>query len=107
MPSDEQLAAIIREEAARWTARNQGRRVRTDNRILEQVVRNLRGVTHEEARLLARKLTVDDGAITQEDPPVLNQAELSLLDMQGERSFEQDASRFAEGGGLAHHKRWR
>src|SRR5690554_1079480 len=61
MPSDEQLAAIIREEAARWTARNQGRRVRTDNRTLEQVVRNLRGVTHEEARLLARKLIVDDG----------------------------------------------
>ena len=74
MPSDEQLAAIIREEAARWAERNQGQRVRTDSRTLEQVVRNLRGVTHEEARLLARKLIVDDGAITQEDLPVLNRA---------------------------------
>ncbi|SFQ88189.1 AAA+-type ATPase, SpoVK/Ycf46/Vps4 family [Halopseudomonas formosensis] len=106
MPSDEQLAAIIREEAARWTARNQGRRVRTDNRTLEQVVRNLRGVTHEEARLLARKLIVDDGAITQEDLPVLNQAKFSLLDMQGVLSFEQDTARFAEVGGLARFKRW-
>lgn len=106
MPSDEQLAAIIREEAARWTERNQGRRVRTDSRTLEQVVRNLRGVTHEEARLLARKLIVDDGAITQEDLPVLNQAKFSLLDMQGILSFEQDTARFAEVGGLARFKRW-
>lgn len=106
MPSDEQLAAIIREEAARWTERNQGRRVRTDNRTLEQVVRNLRGVTHEEARLLARKLIVDDGAITQEDLPVLNRAKFSLLDMQGVLSFEQDTARFAEVGGLGRFKRW-
>jgi len=106
MPSDEQLAAIIREEAARWTERNQGRRVRTDSRTLEQVVRNLRGVTHEEARLLARKLIVDDGAITQEDLPVLNRAKFSLLDMQGVLSFEQDTARFAEVGGLAQFKRW-
>ncbi|MFA5678026.1 MAG: AAA family ATPase [Pseudomonas sp.] len=113
MPSDEQLAAIIREEAARWTERNQGRRVRTDSRTLEQVVRNLRGVTHEEARLLARKLIVDDGAITQEDLPVLNQAKFSLLDMQGVLSFEQNTARFeqntarfAEVGGLARFKRW-
>ena len=106
MPSDEQLAAIIREEAARWAERNQGRRVRTDSRTLEQVVRNLRGVTHEEARLLARKLIVDDGAITQEDLPVLNRAKFSLLDMQGVLSFEQDTAHFAEVGGLARFKRW-
>ena len=106
MPSDEQLAAIIREEAARWTQRNQGQRVRTDSRTLEQVVRNLRGVTHEEARLLARKLIVDDGAITQEDLPVLNRAKFSLLDMQGVLSFEQDTAHFAEVGGLARFKRW-
>ncbi|WP_193075474.1 AAA family ATPase [Pseudomonas sp. FME51] len=106
MPSDEQLAAIIREEAARWTERNQGQRVRTDNRTLQQVVRNLRGVTHEEARLLARKLIVDDGAITQEDLPVLNRAKFSLLDMQGTLSFEQDTARFADVGGLAQFKRW-
>lgn len=106
MPSDEQLTAIIREEAARWTERNQGRRVRTDSRTLEQVVRNLRGVTHEEARLLARKLIVDDGAITQEDLPVLNRAKFSLLDMQGVLSYEQNTARFAEVGGLTRLKRW-
>jgi SpoVK/Ycf46/Vps4 family AAA+-type ATPase len=106
MPSDEQLAAIIREEAASWAEQNQGLKVRTDNRTLEQVVRNLRGTTHEEARRLARKLIVDDGAITQEDVPALNKAKFSLLDMQGVLSFEQDTAHFADVGGLHHFKQW-
>lgn len=49
---------------------------------------------------------MDDGAITQEDLPVLNQAKFSLLDMHGILSFEQDTARFAEVGGLARFKRW-
>tara|TARA_R110002051_G_scaffold148585_7_gene221225 strand:+ start:53295 stop:54773 length:1479 start_codon:yes stop_codon:yes gene_type:complete len=106
MPSDEQLAAIIREEAAYWAEQNQGRRVRTDNRTLEQVVRNLRGTTHAEARRLARNLIADDGAITQEDLPALNKAKFGLLDMQGVLSYEQDTAHFADVGGLQHFKRW-
>lgn len=106
MPSDEQLAAIVREEATHWTAQNQGRRVRTDNRTLEQVVRNLRGTTHAEARRLARNLIADDGAITQEDLPALNKAKFGLLDMQGVLSFEQDTAHFADVGGLQRFKRW-
>lgn len=106
MPSDEQLAAIVREEAASWTQENQGQRVRTDNRTLEQVVRNLRGTTHAEARRLARNLIADDGAITQEDLPTLNKAKFGLLDMQGVLSFEQDTAHFADVGGLAKFKGW-
>lgn len=106
MPSDEQLAAIVREEAALWTAQNEGRRVRTDNRTLEQVVRNLRGTTHAEARRLARNLITDDGAITQEDIPALNKGKFALLDMQGVLSFEQDTAHFADVGGLQQFKRW-
>lgn len=106
MPSDQQLAAIVREEATRWTAQNQGRRVRTDNATLARVVRNLRGTTQSEARLLARKLIVDDGAITEDDLPVLNSAKFSLLDLQGVLSFEQDTKRFADVGGLRVFRRW-
>lgn len=106
MPSDEQLTVIIREEAARWSEQNHGRRVRTDSKTLDKVVRNLRGVTHQEARRLARRLIVDDGAITQEDLPALNQAKFSLLDMQGMLSFEPDTAQFADVGGLGRLKRW-
>lgn len=106
MPSDEQLATIVREEATRWSEHNRGERVRTDNQTLQQVVRNLRGTTHEEARRLARNLIVDDGAITQEDLPALNKAKFELLDMQGVLSYEQQTARFAEVGGLRQLKRW-
>ncbi len=106
MPSDEQLAAIVRDEATRWSEQNRGERVRTDNQTLQQVVRNLRGTTHEEARRLARNLIVDDGAITQEDLPTLNKAKFELLDMHGVLSYEQQTARFAEVGGLKQLKRW-
>jgi SpoVK/Ycf46/Vps4 family AAA+-type ATPase len=106
MPSDEQLTAIVRDEASRWAAQNQGRRVRTDGATLAKVVRNLRGTTQSEARLLARKLIVDDGAITEDDLPLLNSAKFALLDLQGVLSFEQETARFADVGGLQVFKRW-
>nr|WP_239482223.1 AAA family ATPase [Pseudomonas insulae] len=106
LPSEDELLAIVREEAARWSERNRGARVRTDNRTLQQVVKNLRGMSHGEARLLARNLIVDDGAITQEDLPELNKTKFQLLDFDGVLSFESETARFAEVGGLANLKRW-
>jgi len=106
LPSEEELLAIVRDEATRWSERNRGARVRTDNRTLQQVVKNLRGMSHGEARSLARNLICDDGAITQEDLPELNKAKFQLLDLEGVLSFENDTARFAEVGGLASLKRW-
>ena len=106
LPSEDELLAIVREEAARWSERNRNARVRTDNRTLQQVVKNLRGLSHGEARMLARNLICDDGAITQEDLPELNKTKFQLLDLEGVLSFEYDTARFAEVGGLANLKRW-
>ncbi|GIZ12751.1 AAA family ATPase [Pseudomonas sp. NCCP-436] len=106
LPSEDELLAIVREEATRWSERNRGARVRTDNRTLQQVVKNLRGLSHVEARTLARNLIVDDGAITQEDLPELNRIKFRLLDLDGVLSFEYDTARFADVGGLVNLKRW-
>ena len=106
LPSEEELLVIVREEAARWSERNRGARVRTDNRTLQQVVKNLRGMSHAEARSLARNLICDDGAITQEDLPELNRGKFQLLDLDGVLSFERETARFAEVGGLRHFRRW-
>lgn len=106
MPSEEELTAIVREEAMRWSEANRGQRVRTDNRTLQQVVRNLRGTTHEEARRLARNLIIDDGAIDQSDLPNLNKAKFELLGMDGVLSYEQETARFGEVGGLQKLKAW-
>ena len=106
LPSEDELLAIVREEATRWSERNRGARVRTDNRTLQQVVKNLRGMSHGEARVLARNLICNDGAITQEDLPELNKTKFQLLDLEGVLSFEYDTARFAEVGGLTNMKRW-
>nr|WP_215731048.1 AAA family ATPase [Pseudomonas lalucatii] len=106
LPSEDELLGIVREEAARWSEQNRNARVRTDNRTLQQVVKNLRGLSHGEARSLARNLICDDGAITQEDLPELNKAKFQLLDLEGVLSFEYDTARFAEVGGLGNLKRW-
>ncbi|MBD2840266.1 AAA family ATPase [Pseudomonas sp. JM0905a] len=106
LPGEDELMSIVREEAARWSERNRGARVRTDNRTLQQVVKNLRGMSHGEARALARNVICDDGAITQEDLPELNKAKFQLLDLEGVLSFEYETARFGEVGGLANLKRW-
>nr|WP_234461684.1 AAA family ATPase [Stutzerimonas stutzeri] len=106
LPADEELLAIVREEAARWSERNRAARVRTDNRTLQQVVKNLRGLSHAEARTLARNVICDDGAITQEDLPELNRSKFQLLDLGAVLGFEYQTARFAEVGGLANFKRW-
>lgn len=106
LPSEEELLSIVRDEATRWSERNRGARVRTDNRTLQQVVKNLRGLSHAEARNLAQSLICDDGAITQEDLPELNRKKIELLDMQGVLGFEHETARFADVGGLTNFKRW-
>jgi len=106
LPGEEELLAIVREEATRWSERNANLRVRTDNLTLQLVVKNLRGMSHGEARTLARSLICDDGAITQEDLPALNKAKFQLLDMEAVLSFEQDCARFSDVGGLGQLKRW-
>ncbi len=106
LPSEDELLAIVREEALRWSEGNRGLRVRTDNRTLQQVVKNLRGLSHADARLLARSLICDDGAITQEDLPELNKAKFQLLDLDGVLGYEADTARFADVGGLHNLKQW-
>lgn len=106
LPSEEELLSIVRDEATRWSERNRGARVRTDNRTLQQVVKNLRGLSHAEARSLAHSLICDDGAITQDDLPELNRKKFELLDLEGVLGFEYETARFADVGGLQNFKRW-
>lgn len=106
LPSEEELLSIVREEATRWSARSQGARVRTDNRTLQQVVKNLRGLSHAEARSLAQSLICDDGAITKDDLPELNRRKFELLNMGGVLGFEHETARFIDVGGMPNFKRW-
>lgn len=106
MPDSEQLLNIIREEAARWSQQHGGKKVKTDNRTLQQIVRNLSGLSFDEAKRLARGAIFDDGAITPSDVPEINKAKFELMDMEGVLSFEFDTAQFSEVGGLDALKTW-
>ena len=106
MPSDEQILSIIREEAKAWSSNNRNARVKTDNQTLQKIVHNLKGLTHNDVRMLARGLISDDGAITDNDIPEISKAKFQLLDMEGVLSFEYDTEHFRHVGGLANLKEW-
>lgn len=106
LPNDEQIMSIVREEAEKWSKQNQGKRVKTDQSTLSQLVKNMRGLTHGDVRRLAHGVIFDDGAIRGEDIPEINKAKFALMDMEGVLSYEYDTSSFAEVGGLENLKTW-
>lgn len=105
LPGEEQLLSLVREEA-RHFSRTTGQKVKTDNTTLQQIVRNLRGVTYADARRLIRGAIVDDGAITQDDLGSVTKAKMALLDRDGAIHFEYDTARFMDVAGLDVMKQW-
>ena len=73
---------------------------------MERLVRNLRGLSVEDARKLARGAIIHDGAITEEDLPEVNKAKFALMEMDGVLSYEYDTDSFANVGGLQGLKDW-
>src|SRR5690606_8716853 len=106
LPSSEQIMALVREEASAWSRGNQGAKVKTDNRSLQQLVKNLPGLPLADVRRLIRGAIYDDGAINDDDIPEVNKAKFELMDMEGVLSFEYDTARFSDVGGLANLKAW-
>ncbi len=106
LPSDEQLLSIVREEALHWANANNGKRVKTDSKTLDQLIANLRGLSFADARRLVRGAIVDDGAITDSDLPQLNRAKFKLMALDEVLSFEFDTASFAEVAGLDNLKNW-
>ncbi len=106
LPDSKTLDKIIREEAKRWASANKNRKVTTDNRTLDLLIRHLGGLTATDARRLARHAIQDDGAITHSDLPQVMQAKYRLLDQGGALSFEFDTAEFGDVGGFASLKRW-
>ncbi len=106
LPDGETLAALVREEAFRYSRNNDGRRVVVDADAARAVVRNLRGLSLDDARRIVRKLIHDDGALSPADLPELARAKYRLLDRNGLLHFEYETAQFANVGGLSRLKQW-
>lgn len=105
-PSDEQILAIIREEAMAWSSQNNQQRVKTDKLSLDRIIMHLRGLQPSDVRTLARQFIRADGAISDTDLPLVSKGKLQLLDMQGVLHYEYSTESFAQVGGLANLKNW-
>jgi SpoVK/Ycf46/Vps4 family AAA+-type ATPase len=106
LPDENRLSDIVREQASRWAEGHPGRRVRTDETTFRELVRNLGGLTEDDARRLAHRVIFNDGAITEHDMPEVMQTKFRLLNREGVLSFEYDTASFSEVGGLSGLKGW-
>lgn len=106
LPSEQQMRNIILEEGRRYSEKNAGAKIRSDQGTLNRLISNMRGLTFHEVRRIVRTLINDDGAITESDLPHVNRAKFELLDMDSVLSFEAETERFADVGGLHRLKEW-
>ncbi|WP_108944413.1 AAA family ATPase [Shewanella halifaxensis] len=104
LPSRTQLLNLIYEQVDK--VRSEGIMLNVDDTAVAKLADNLRGVTFDDARRLAHKAIVDDGAITHSDVDTINRAKFELLDLKGVLQFEYDTSDFSQVAGLQNLKRW-
>lgn len=105
-PSEERIHQLVLEEARHWQNLNQGKKVKTDEKTLQQLVNNLRGLTESDVKHLVRGAIISDGAITLSDISAVNHTKFELMNMNNILSYEYDTAEFAEVGGLKYLKYW-
>ena len=104
-PDRQALQALVRDEATRYT-RQTGRGADINEDAFEQLVNNLTGLAHKDARRLARNAICDDGVLDESDLPGVMAAKFELLSPDGVLGFEMETARFGEVAGMPRLKRW-
>jgi hypothetical protein len=105
LPDLKAIAALVRSEALSWQ-RETGRRLEVDGEAARLIVRNLLGLTRNDARRIVRKLIHVDDALGPDDLPRLMQAKFELLNRSGLLHFEYETAGFADIAGLSRVKQW-
>jgi SpoVK/Ycf46/Vps4 family AAA+-type ATPase len=106
LPDDKTLDRMVREEAFAWSRKNDGRRVTISRESLAMLIRNLRGLTFNDARHVARNAIYNDGAISNMDLPRVMEEKFKLLNRDGVLSFEYENINFDDIAGLRKLKQW-
>jgi SpoVK/Ycf46/Vps4 family AAA+-type ATPase len=106
LPDENDLLEIVRKEASAYAKENADTRVSTDKNVLNQLINNLKGLTHNDARRLAHAAIYDDGAISESDLPEVMQAKYKLLSNDSLLSYEFETSDFSQLAGMKKLKKW-
>lgn len=106
LPTPDELRAIVLDVAGEWGADHGRREVKTTNKALDLLVRNLAGLTATDARRLAAKAINDNGVISESDLPEVTRAKYELLARDSPLTFEYETAKFAEIGGMSRLRNW-
>jgi ATPase family associated with various cellular activities (AAA) len=106
LPTLDELRGIVYDVAGAWGAEHGHSDVQTTNKALDQLVRNLAGLTATDARRLALKAINDNGAICESDIPEVMRAKYELLGRDSPLSFEYETAQFSEIGGMSRLRNW-
>ena len=106
MPNEDELMEIVKKEASDHARQNSNLRVSSDRRVLQRLIGNLKGLTFNDARRVARAAIVDDGAITESDLASVMQAKYDLMSRNDLLAFEFETSNFADLAGMKVLKNW-
>ena len=106
LPSEEALSKMVREEASAFSREQGGKRVQVHLPSLNAIARCLRGLSLSDARRIARRLIVHDGALTASDVAMGAKLKFELLGDSSVLHFEIDDAKLEDVAGLAALKRW-
>ena len=106
MPDSAELETLIHDTANEWAKHNPGKKVHTDRKTLDAMIKNLTGLTRRDAQRLIRNAIYDDGALTQTDLPEVMRTKYELLNNEGQLAFEYETAGFADVGGLTQFSNW-
>ncbi|MDB6109279.1 MAG: family ATPase [Pedosphaera sp.] len=106
LPTPQELRGIVYDVAGDWGAQHGHSSVRTTNKALDLLVRNLAGVTATDARRLALKAINDNGVISESELPGVMRAKYELLGRDSPLTFEYETAQFAEIGGMQRLRNW-
>lgn len=105
LPDRTALKQLLHAEIQAWGRQHQGR-VKAHREVVDALLRNLAGLTANDAKKLIRNAIYDDGMLTEEDLGELAQTKYRLLDGKGVLSLELDTARFSQVAGLQNMKLW-
>lgn len=105
MPDDDEILDIVNAIAMDWRRKN-GKRVNSSQKLIDNLVKNLKGLSRHHVRKLAHNAIFDDGAIDESDLPGVMKAKYELLDQDSVLHFEYDTAQFSDLGGQEKLKHW-
>ncbi len=106
LPDDKALDLMVRDEAFRWSRHNDGQRVKVNRKSMQLLVKNLIGLTYQDAQRLARNAIYNDGAISDCDVQRVMEEKFKLLNRGGVLQYEYELVGFDEVAGLESLKKW-